>query len=233
MPKKKAKKIKTAAPARQVVVKSHAYGEHTRSARGSIKPAILNDALVAKGKAVAVINELAREVHNLLKLYAGFFKESMFWQKMLSRMHAAPAVTPVALLGSLAGLELNDRYPLKRFGASFFVTVTSQNGNLAIALKEYNAPRFNSKVTAYRYDVMVLFFNVKGKATGDVLLSSDWFVTNAGADNIQFYITPPEFSNLYLICLRLHGGTGDEAINELGTQGMQIVKAALILLKER
>src|SRR5690348_15338563 len=116
MPKKKAVKIKQLSAARVITVHSRTYGEHTRAARGSIKPALLNEALIAKGKQLTVINVLASEVHNLLKQYAGFFKEGMFWQKMLSRMHSATDTSPVALLGTLKGTELNSRYPLRRFG---------------------------------------------------------------------------------------------------------------------
>ncbi len=77
MPKKKAKKTGRAKTEKFIVVRSRAYGQHTRAARGSIKSAKLNDALAAKGKQLATINALASEVHNLLKLHADFFKESV------------------------------------------------------------------------------------------------------------------------------------------------------------
>ena len=224
MAKKKAGKIKLKKEAAPVTVRSYAYGEHTRAARGSIKPVTLNEAFIAKGKQLPVINALASEVHSLLKQHAGKFKESMFWQKMLSRMHGATDTTPAALLKSLTGLELNSRYPLQRLGAPAFIITMLLKNQLTIELQNRHTLHFNNKVTAYRYDVIVLFFNSKCKTTGDVVLNSKWFTVDEAAGVTTFDVALPKSSKFYLLCLRLHGGKDDEPLNELGSQGMQVVK---------
>jgi hypothetical protein len=228
MPKKKARKIKQVQAAQKITVHSHAYGEHTRAARGSIKPALLNDALIAKGRELTIINRLGSEVHYLLKQYAGFFKESMLWQKMLSRMHNATDMKPAALLNSLTGLELNSRYPFERFGMLPFVTVTPRKQHIAIQLKNEHTLHFNTKAAVYRYDVIVLFFNAKGKAVDSVVMSSKWFKIREAAGVIPFDAEVPKNSRLYLICLRIHGGKDDDALNELGSQGMYIKQAGMV-----
>ena len=230
MPKKKAKKTRQAKTDKLIVVHSRAYGEHTRAARGSIKPANLNAALAAKGKQLATINALASEVHNLLKLHAGFFKESMFWQKMLSRMHAAPAITPVVLLGCLPGLELNGRYPLQRFGSLPQIINIKQNSCMNVQLKNDSIPHFNGKGAIYRYDIIVLFFNAKGKATGNVVLNTKWFAINETASITLFNVGVPKNSKLYVMCLRLHAGRKNEPINELRSQGMRLEGRKLVMI---
>jgi hypothetical protein len=49
-----------------------------------------------------VITAFASEVHTLLKQYAGAFKESLFWQNMLSRLHTVTDITPPTMLRSPA-----------------------------------------------------------------------------------------------------------------------------------
>jgi hypothetical protein len=60
-----------------VFVKSKAYGDHVRSVRGSKKTATINETLQAHADKTAVVNNAAKRVHDLLKVYAGNFKESL------------------------------------------------------------------------------------------------------------------------------------------------------------
>jgi hypothetical protein len=228
MPKKKARKIKQVQAAQIITVHSRAYGEHTRAARGSIKPAVLNDALITKGRALSIINRLGSEVHYLLKQYAGFFKESMFWQKMLSRMHGANDTCIASLLNSLEGLELNSRYPLRRFGMPPFITATSRKNYITIQLRNEHTLHFNNKAATYRYDVIVLFFSAKGKAVNSAMMSSKWFKTGEAAGIIPFDAEVPKSSKLYVICLRIHAGKADNPLNELGSQGMCIEQTGTV-----
>jgi hypothetical protein len=228
MPKKKAGKIKQVQAARIITVHSHAYGEHTRAARGSIKPATLNEALIAKGKQLTVINTLASEVHNLLKQHTGFFKESMFWQKMLSRMHRAKDTKPVTLLGSLKGLEMNSRYPSNRFGPLPFITAALQKRCMTVQLNNEHTLQFNTKADAYRYDMIVLFFNAKGKAVDTIVISSKWFAVHEAAGTLTFDVAIPKSSKLYLLCLRIHAGKDEQPLNELSSQGVHIEQAGII-----
>ncbi len=140
-------------------------------------------------------------------------------------MHAAPAITPAALLGCLPGLELNGRYPLQRFGSLPQIINTKQNSCMNVQLKNDSIPHFNSKAFMYRYDVIVLFFNVKGKATGNVIVNTKWFAINEAAGTTLFNVSVPKSSKLYVMCLRLHAGRKDEPVNELSSQGMGVWKA--------
>ena len=228
MAKKKPGKINPKKQAALITVKSRAYGEHTRAARGSIKPVTLNYAFITKGKQLSVINALASEVHSRLKQHAGKFKESMFWQKMLKRMHSAANTTTAALLTSLTGLDFNSRYPLQRFGTPAFITTKPLKNELSIALQNMHTLHFNNKVVAYRYELIVLFFDAKGKTTGEIVLNSKWFTIHEAAGVIMFDIILPKSSKFYLVCLRLHGGKDDEPLNELSSQGMQIVKVGSV-----
>jgi hypothetical protein len=123
---------------------------------------------------------------------------------------------------------LNRRYPFKRFGMPPSVTVTPQKGHITIQLKNEHILAFSSKAAIYRYDVIVLFFNAKGKAADSVVMSSKWFQIHEAAGIIPFDAEVPKNSRLYLICLRIHGGKDDDALNELGSQGMYIKQAGMV-----
>jgi hypothetical protein len=117
-------------------VYSRTYGVYERAARGSFKPARLN---ARRSKELGVITGFASEVHNLLKVHAGAFKENLFWQNMLSRLHKVTAITPTAMLQSLAGLELNSRYPLKRFDDTFFIHTETRKYEMDIQAEDMGA----------------------------------------------------------------------------------------------
>lgn len=224
MPKKNIKKIKRADEVKQITVHSRAYGIHTRAARGSIKPVTLNDAVAAKAKEVIVINALASVVHTVLKTIAHGFKENMFWQKMLSNMHAAKHITTIALLNSLKGLELNSRYPLQRFGQPPQIIITLEKKNMTAALRSYSPLQLKDKIKQYRYDLIILFINLKNKVCGFVVLNSEWFDAGKVAKPVSFTTTIPAGSKVYVLCLRLHGGRNDEPLNELASQGMAVMQ---------
>ncbi len=119
MGKKKAAAAKKLLPPKEVVVKSRAYGEHTRAARGTKTPVGLNEAFAKYNTRTVMVNSTAKRVHDFLKDCGNGFKEAMLWQIMLSRMRKANTDDILLLLKSLEGMELNSRYPLSRFAHPF------------------------------------------------------------------------------------------------------------------
>jgi len=215
-------------PEKTVTVKSGAYGTHTRAARGTIKPAMLNNVLAENTKRIKAINLLASEVHNMIKVSAGYFKESMFWQKMLSNMHKATDITVPALLNSIAGTELNSKYSIKRFGSLPVLHVAANSKQLSVTLTNGFAVPFKSPGDCYCYDVIVLFFSGKGKGIAHDYKRSAWLKKGGAAGVVPFEFDIPKDSALYLLCLRLHLGKQLQVIDNLGTQGMCIVKAGSV-----
>ena len=212
-----------------VEVKSRAYGYHTRAARGSIKPVTLNDVLLKNSKRVAIINPLAREVHSMLKVSAGFFKESMFWQKMLSCMYAVNTITPIALLSSLIGTELNSRYPLIRFGNMHSIETILKGKYMTVYLSNNTGLYFQKAYDAYRYDMILMFFTNKGVGVAQDMKTSEWFKMNEATGKIEFEFNIPKASAYYLVCLRLHMGKNEKVIDNLASQGMCIMKTGILL----
>lgn len=219
---KKSKTVKE-----MVEVKSRAYGKHVRAARGSIKPVKLNDVFTENSKRVAVINPIASNVHTMLKSYAGFFKENMLWQKMVGLVHSSGATNTEELLTSIVGLELNSKYPLRRFGNMPVITTTTAKG-LQVSFASNESPSIKSDDTIYCYDVIILFFTTKGIEKGHAMQRSKWFKRNEGLGTIEFVFDVPKQSNLYLICLRLHSGKNNVATDSLGSQGMRVAGAGRV-----
>jgi hypothetical protein len=206
-----------------ITVHSYTYGEHERAARGSFKPARLNAVLARRSKELGVITGFASEVHSLLKVHAGAFKENLFWQKMLQRLHKATAITPAAMLQSLAGLELNSRYPLKRFGNLIFLHAEMHNDEMQVLLKNQFAPHFRKEEEGYCYDMIVLFFNTAGKTICSEMVRSRWMKYDEAAGELSFTFSIPAGSALYLLCLRLHTGSNGVPTNGIMSQGMRIM----------
>ena len=143
-------------------------------------------------------------------------------------MHKASDMRLVALLNSLTGLELNSHYPFKRLGMLPFVTAALHKTHISIQLRNDHTLHFNNKASVYRYDVVVLFFNAKGKAADSVEMSSKWFLIHEAAGIISFDAAVPKGSKLYVLCLRIHAGRNDDPLNELSSQAMRIVQAGAV-----
>ena len=90
-------------------VNSKRYGDHVRSKRGTIKPAVLNDALIVGKKRLAKANEMAQLVFHAVR---DEHKDGTLWSRLLSnfQMQLKEGVAPSVY--SLADMECSLEYPL-------------------------------------------------------------------------------------------------------------------------
>lgn len=223
MAKKKEKIKKKLLPYKEITVKSLAYGVHTRAARGSKTPVAINDVLKENVAKTAIINSTAKRVHDLLKHCGQGFKEAMLWQVMLSRMRKAASMNMLDLLLTLKGMELNSKYPLKRFANVPFVKVQSKKNELTVSLINSMPLYLKDNATQYSYELFLLTLGKDAKHDGMMSASSAWMEKDDAMGEVSFDFVLTSKLAFYVVCLHIMTGKNGKATGTLASRGMQIV----------
>lgn len=208
-----------------VFVKSKAYGDHVRSVRGSKKAAAINETLQAHADKTAVINNAAKKVHDLLKVYAGNFKESLLWQQLLSRMRKSLSHEFDALLQSLNGLEINSKYPLKRFGKIPVAAIEVKRQKLLLTFQCYTQPFIKNNTDCYYYEACVLFFSSKKESDCYLTTQTTWIKINEQPATWLFEFEIPARTKYYLVCLKMQSGIAEVEQVTMGSMGIGVVNS--------
>ena len=206
-----------------VVVQSGRYGSHIRAVRGSVKPAPINDVLLAQAENTASVNQAAKQVHDLLKQYSGAFKESHLWQALLSRMRKAVAAKPFDRLMGVKGLEVNSKYPLERFGQVPAVAVEVTSKNMRITVNSNDKPSLTKGDNSYCYEAILFLFNSKAKAVSHATAVTAWFDKKTATGKQVLPFTKAKNAMYYMVCLHIQGGHDSIASGNLASRGMQVV----------
>ena len=210
-------------PEGKVVVKSRAYGVHERAARGSKTPVVINDVLQKNVAKTVVVTAKAKRVHDMLKICGEHFKEKMLWQEMLSRMRMAASIEALDLLAALKGMELNSRYPLKRFAHPLVRDVKwDKKGCEMVMSKGY--PHWKFDDTEYCYEVFLLMLGKEAGENGLVNGRSDWLKAEDKDGEIRFEFIVPEKVVYYLVCLHFMTGKDGKETGMLANRGMRILE---------
>ncbi len=223
MAKKKKKPDPELLPAKEVTVKSHAYGVHTRASRGSQTPVKLNDAFREHVSKTAAVNGTAKRVHDLLKVAGAGFKEAMLWQKMLSRMRKGASDSVEDLLITLEGMELNEKYPLRRFTGRVLPQVKPGKDTLAVSLPALSPTYNKSSDTQYGCELWLLALGKKEKDDALLKRESVWMDKEAAPKEIEFVFAMPAKMKHYLLCLHFMSGNEGKATGTLASRGMGVV----------
>jgi hypothetical protein len=210
-----------------VTVNSRTYGKHTRAARGSKKPAVLNDVLAAHAEKTNVINKAAKAVYDILKFYSEGFREGQLWQAILGRMRKAKDTSFENLLQTLEGLELNSRYTINRFGELPLFTVEHKKKVLNIKMELVMRPYLHKNDNCYQYTLIALLFDAKGACIQHSSTSTGWISKNEKVKVFDYNFEKPVHTKYCLFCLELKGGVDGVATNTLASKGMVIVDAEL------
>ncbi len=223
MAKKKAAQKKTLLPHKEVTVKSRAYGEHTRAARGSKVPLSINKVLQENVKKTAAINNTAKRVHDLLKHCGEHFKEAMLWQVMLGNMRKAASMDVVDLLTTLKGMELNSTYPLSRYAYPYVSNVVWGKKMCGMILHTSH-PHIKSADTEYRYEMFLLTLGKEAVDDGLVSVMSEWMPKAETDGEIKLSFAVPSKVAYYVVCLHFMTGKNGKATGTLASRGMRIVE---------
>lgn len=96
-------------PKDKIKVKSKAYGYHLRAARGTVKPAVLNQKMEETRLRVLSTNRPAALIHNALKPFRENFKGGLFYQYLQKQFNVqAKKGVPFNLDKIMLDIELHD-----------------------------------------------------------------------------------------------------------------------------
>ena len=209
-------------PHKEITVKSRAYGEHTRAARGSKTPVRLNEAFEKHKAKTVVVNSTARRVHHSLKMFSGDFKEAMLWQAMLSRMRKAASDDQMVLVAALNGMELNAKYPLLRFLPISSVKVEKDKKKITVRFGSNLPPYIKSNDTQYCLEVHLLLLGKKEKQDSLASARTEWIRKETSAGELMFSLDLPDKVTCYVVCLHFMTGSNGKETGTLASRGMRI-----------
>ncbi len=214
-----------------VFVNSKAYDAHVRMPRGSKKKATVNSTLTGNTKKLKGGNRPEKQVYALVKMFAGNFKESQLWQKIMSLVLRGTSNKLIDLLTSMEGLELNAAYPLERFGLLPKLNIQSDKQKLVVHLESDAVPFIQKKNDCYQYVLTFLFLPYNITETGYITASTGWLESEAPPGKQVFRFVKPPKARCYLLCLGLEWGEKHVATNTLATKGMQFITAGTLKIK--
>ncbi len=109
-----AKKRSGKKPTDKIVVKSKAYGEHTRAPRGSKSRAVLNPAMRAHGRRLRKSNMPAKLIMDALQPFRENFKGGMIWQRLVKHFAAQAKKGDAFSVAGIGDWDLNAQYATSR-----------------------------------------------------------------------------------------------------------------------
>ncbi len=214
-----------------VFVNSKAYAPHVRMPRGSKKKAGINPSLAGNVRKLKIINRAARQVHDLVKVFAADFKEKRLWQKIVGRMFPGKSNKFIDLLSNLEGLELNAAYPLERFGGLPALNIENAKQKLVVHLKSAAPPFLSKPNDCYQYILTCLFFPYNTMESGYITAATGWLNGQVQAGEQVFQFVKPPKARYYLLCLGLECGKNQTATDTLAAKGMLFIKADTLKIK--
>ena len=228
MIKKKVKSAKKLRPAKEITVKSRAYGEHTRAARGSKTPVELNDAFKLYKTKTILVNTIAKRVHDLLKVCGAGFKEAMLWQVMLSRMRKAASDEVMDLLIALKGMELNSKYPLQRFINTPVSGIQSGKKKITVSISNLMPPDIRSDDTQYYFEMFLLVLGKEVKQDRIISKRTEWMDKEKSAGEIIFHSDVPNKAKYCALCLHFATGKNEKETGTMASRAMRIVSVGKV-----
>jgi hypothetical protein len=149
----------------KVVVKSEAYGEHTRAPRGSKTRAVLNPAMKAHGRRLRKSNIPAKLIMDALYPYREDFKGGMLWQKLVKHFAAQAKKGEAYSVQGIGSWDLNNRYLTSRImSPDVEVKPNKDFSNLKIEVNYTFSKRFlerKSNITAFLITLIFMFPDFK------------------------------------------------------------------------
>lgn len=207
-------------------VNSKAYRPHSRAARGTIKPAELNDAMKASSDNMSMSNKYGKLIRDGITRYSGSFKTGQFWQRLQSTLRKQYSKHGNWDLKRLQYMEVNSAYPMSRFFKNNFQFSSDvTNGTLKISLRT-DPPVFRSASDSrYRITVFVIYLNYEALTLETDLLISELCSLDAGTQNLSQTALIPEGVEWCLICMKVEGFTRDQEIPSQPSTGMRILES--------
>ena len=149
-------------------------GAYMRRKRGSVKPATVNAVLQSFTDRNKVVTKTAMQVNNVMKIYAGYFREGAFWPNLLSRLRKCPNDELATHLNSLAELELNKEHRFTSFNQPTY-DIESNKAGFTVQLGFNRHPDFKrNKANCYYYELVAILWGQGVKVPLHRSVETNW-----------------------------------------------------------
>jgi len=140
-------------------VKSRAYGEHVRAARGTYKKAVMNKACQKTSKELLKANKPAKILNDAIARYREDFRGGFLWQRIVSMFKKQLKKKGRFDFGQLSEFEVHEKLPLTRiFNPDVKISIDETKGVLILSVSSDNQPTFGGRyIDGYRLRAIAIF----------------------------------------------------------------------------
>ncbi len=218
----------------KVTVNSKTYGEHTRAARGTIKEAVLNEAMQAASLRMTGSNTPARLIHDALNPFRTNFKGGQFWQKLVRHFAAQAKNRQDYSVTDLELFDINKNYPLANVlnSRSMKVNIDMPALTMELTCNYTLGSRFlkrSSYLDSMQLTVIALFPDFK---ENDIIVNSVVLPAKKLSDNepYSFIMNIPAIATSYLLCWKIEGCENGIVTDDSGNskKAMYLMKAGYL-----
>jgi len=208
------------------LVKDPRYGEYLRAARGTLKPALLNDACKASSERLVTANLAAKAIYNAIRNeHKGYF----LWNQLVSMFRQQLKAGIPFHLNDLKNLECHHEYRLEKLVTCTedLVKVTEKEGMLQIELCIKQHPDWSylnwKRDFQYRLSIVTVFPDlqtgsfVKDTAHGPVT------ALTAPIEPLSFEVVVPAHAKNYLVFLLATVCENGQAASLPRVRGMRVM----------
>ena len=200
-----AKKKSTKKATVKVVVKSKAYGNHERAARGSKSRAVVNPAMKAHGRRLRKSNIPAKLILDALQPFRENFTGGMLWQRLVKHFAAQAKEGKAYSVTGIKHWDLNLQYLTSRLMTTRVEIIPKDNfSNLEVSVNYEFSNRFKERkknITAFRITMIFLFPDfINNEIITIPFVLPDKLLTDTSA--YSFIVQVPRRANSYLACFK-------------------------------
>lgn len=208
------------------LVKDPRYGEYMRSARGTIKPALLNDECQASSKRMVEANAPAKAIYNAVR---NEHKDYFLWNRLVSVFRRQLKAGRAFHITDLKDLECSEKFQLDSLMlyTSYNIQIAKKDKHLCIDLAMDKHPDWSyldwKRPFQYRMSIIVVYPNL---ATGHFIKETAHgpiTAFTAPVEPLSFEIPVPEQGERWLAFLLANVCEGGNPSGLARTKGMRVV----------
>lgn len=209
-------------------VNSKAYGDHVRRKRGTVKPAVLNEAMVQSKDRLLQVNETARLIFNSIR---NEHKDGSLWTRILSALRRQLKETNDNSVTCLLNLECHAKHTLTSILKVDWIIETAPivKRRLCIDLKIHEAPMMRTRyLPESQVSIHVIFHDPVRNRLSKEVIHSDVFRKRNYPVQLPFVVSVPVRVQSYAIFLKVTECIDGEAKSWPQSTGMRCVAVGII-----
>jgi hypothetical protein len=212
-------------------VKSRAYGNHIRAARGTHKKAEVNEAFKKESKRLLSANIPAKIFKDAIDPYRDVLKGGLLWQRLISMFRKQLQNHGSFDFSDIEPFEIHTDYSLERFLIPRpRITFDQKQSVLHVNMSYDKHPRFSrsSFIDGYMLSVIGIFPDLKKKTAKSVVVNSPIRPLTGKVAPLRVQLVVPPKAKSYVVCLKIEGCMKEVVNNTAATQGLRVIGAGAI-----